>query len=215
VDNTWNAQNHPRAFPFEAHFSWFGGATHNGDVSFWNEGDLASPGMVQMAETGFTTTLMQEVQAALDAGEAHSKLDYPWWFCPAGTDSSKCGEKTVEFDIDPDFPEVTLVSMLGPSPDWFIGVSGLSLRENGQWLDQVVVDLVPYDAGTRSANQFALFGPQNNPPEPISRITAGSRQRIGPQSLGTMTFTLIPEPSGLALLMGIGMLALRRRVIAR
>jgi hypothetical protein len=88
---------------------------------------------------------------------------------------------------------VTLVSMLGPTPDWFVGVSGVPLRENDQWLLQVVVDLMPYDGGTRSANEWALFGELTSPPEPIRRITAESGERIGPDSLGTMTFTLLSQ----------------------
>ena len=55
-------------------------------------------------------------------------------------------------------------------------------------MDDVVVDLFPYDGGTRSANVWNLHGPTNNPPEPISLITTESGQLVGPQSLGTMTF---------------------------
>ena len=40
--------------------------------------------------------------------------------------------------------------MLAPRPDWFVGVDGVSLRENGSWLDSKVVELVVFDAGTDS-----------------------------------------------------------------
>jgi hypothetical protein len=153
VDNTWSEANHPGAFPFESHFSWFGGTTHNDQVSFWQEGEPTSPGMTQMAETGRTDILMDEVGVAIQAATSDQKLSYQWWFCPSGTTADRCDEKTVEFDVDSDFPRVTMVSMLGPSPDWFIGVSGLPLRENGQWRQEVVVELPPFDGGTRSENR--------------------------------------------------------------
>lgn len=216
INNTWSEETHPGRFPFEAHFSWFGGVTHNAEVSFWEEGRLASPGMAQMAETGFTTILLREADLAINAGTAHSKLDYPWWFCPDGTSATQCGETTVELDVDSDFPLVTLVSMLGPSPDWFVGVSGLSLRENGAWVDEVVVDLFPYDGGTRSANQFLLGGPITSPPDPITLIPSNRRHLIGSASLGTMRFTLVPEPGTLVMLgAGIGMMVVRPKRAAR
>ena len=214
IDNTWSTTTHPGAFPFEAHFSWFGGATHNDNVRFWQEGQPASPGMKQMAEIGETGILVNEVNTQITAGNAGSVLNWQHWFCPDQTNSSRCGPTTVEFEIDEDFPLVTLVSMLGPSPDWFVGVSGLALRENERWLSRVEIDLYPYDGGTRAANRFMLFGPLTVPPDPISLITTQSGQLIGPSSLGTMTFTLIPEPSTTLCLLTVGCIGLipRRRL---
>ncbi len=31
--------------------------------------------------------------------------------------------------------------MVAPSPDWFVGISGVTLRSGGVWLDDVVIDL--------------------------------------------------------------------------
>lgn len=194
VDVTWSEETHPGLFPQDAHLSWHGGATHVEQVSFWEVGELASPGMVQMAELGATLTLMDEVQERIDSGVAWSKLDWPWWFCPSGTSHPQCSDLEVEFPANDAFPFVTLVSMLGPSPDWFVGVSGLPLRANGEWLKQVVIDLHPYDGGTRDANVFELFGPLTTPPAPVSVITERTGQIITPASLGTYTFTLLTAP---------------------
>ena len=107
--------------------------------------------------------------------------------------AAQCGATSVEFDVDAEFPLVSLVTMLGPSPDWFVGVSGLSLRENDRWVPQIVVELRPFDAGTRSANQWRLYGPENIPPEPIQQISDGETHLVGPATLGTMTFTLVVD----------------------
>ena len=54
------------------------------------------------------------------------------------------------FDIDVDSPLVTHVSMIAPSPDWFVGVNSLSLLEGGSFMSSVVIQLFAYDAGTDS-----------------------------------------------------------------
>lgn len=193
VSNTWNEATHPALVPEDAHFSWLGGATHDAAVSFWQEGQPASPGIQEMAESGATFILLDEVQDAVDTGSAGAALDWMHWFCPPATTNSRCGPLVVEFDIDESHPLVSLATMLGPSPDWFVGVSGLALRASGQWLPQVSVELFPYDGGTRDANVFALGGPLTTPAAPIELITRAAGQLVGPQSLGSFTFTLISD----------------------
>ncbi|MEM7168112.1 MAG: spondin domain-containing protein [Planctomycetota bacterium] len=194
VDNTWSEATHPGQFPNNGHFSWFAGGSHSAAISFWNPGTLASPAITQMAEFGFTSLLVADVNSAIASGTAGTVLDWPYWFCPSGTASGSCGPLVVQFDIDSAFPLVTLVSMLGPTPDWFVGVSGLPLHDGNDWIDSVVVDLYPYDNGTRDQNLFLLGGPLTTPPQPISRITAASGQLIGPASLGTLHFERLDRP---------------------
>jgi len=194
VVNTWSEATHPGRFPTNgrAHFSWLGGGTHSDRVSFWQEGELTSPAMTQMAETGVIDMLADEIDAEAAAGDASGSLAWRWWFCPESTVlPERCGSMTVDFEVDSEFPLVTLTTMLGPSPDWFVGVTGLSLREDGSWLSFIEVDLRPYDGGTRSANEWALFGPQNSPPESVRLITDESGELVGPASLGAMRFTLV------------------------
>jgi len=223
VDNTWSEATHPGLFPPDAHFSWIGGGTHTAGVSFWEEGELATPGTKRMAEFGNTDDLVLEVEAAVVAGDADASLGWPHWFCPAGTVDDKCGTLVVEFAVDSAFPLLTLATMLGPSPDWFVGVTGLALHDGNDWVDRLVVDLRPYDAGTRDRNVLALGGPLTTPPAPIARIIAASGQIIGPDSLGSFTFERLAGPQVPALpatdrvgaltivaaLLGLGLLARR------
>ncbi len=192
IDNTWSEVTHPgRVAPTDAHFSWLGGGTHSDQVSFWNVGELASPGMVEMAETGVINKFVGEVSVESLKRNAFGPVAWRHWFCPVATTNKSCGELSVEFEMDSAFPLVTLVTMLGPSPDWFVGTNGLPLYEEGAWLQEVVFDLYPYDGGTRSANQWPLGGPRNDPAEAISVITEESGHLVGPAKMGTMTFTLI------------------------
>ena len=115
-----------------------------------------------------------------------------------------------------DDPLATLGSMLGPSPDGFVGTHGFTPRDANGWIDDVTGDLLPYDGGTRDANVWELFGPLTMPPEPFSRITAASGQLVGPDSLGTFRFHRI-SGRGIPALGTIRrqLLAERRSVAAR
>jgi hypothetical protein len=60
----------------------------------------------------------------------------------------------VEFRISREYPLVSLVAMLAPSPDWFVGVSALDLCEGGRWAAERTVELFAYDAGTDSGSSY-------------------------------------------------------------
>ena len=181
---TWSPATHPGAFPGGAHFSPLVGATHGPGVTFWQPGGLATPGIETMAETGGTGPLNAEVNGAIGAGTAGSLLSGPSLFgLPAATVDT--------FVIDQDFPLVTLVTMIAPSPDWFVGVHGLELFEDGNWVESKVVELMPYDAGTDSGLNFNSVNADTNPQEPIA-VLAGPFAGLPP--LGTFTFTRLDTP---------------------
>ena len=82
---------------------------------------MATPGMERMAEVGSRTTLQSEFQTAISAGTAQSVI--------LGGGIGSPGSTTTSFETSSAFPLVTLVTMIAPSPDWFVGVSGLNLRD--------------------------------------------------------------------------------------
>ena len=165
-DASWSAQSHPTDIPRNPHFSRLIGGTHKSTVTFWQAGGLASEGIRLMAEQGRTTPLDTEIEAAIAAGQAQRVL------VGDGIDRSP-DRVTLDFEISRDFSRVTLVSMLAPSPDWFVGVSGLDLIENGDWAAEKVVVLQPWDAGTDSGLTFSSADVRTSPPEPIHLIGTG------------------------------------------
>jgi len=72
--SSWSVTSHPVDFPSNAHFSGLIGATHNNQVVFWREGELASAGIQNMAETGGKNPLGLEIDTAIAAGTARFKL---------------------------------------------------------------------------------------------------------------------------------------------
>jgi hypothetical protein len=163
-DATWSAQTHPSSFPPNPHFSGLVGSTHDASVWFWQAGELASPGIENMAETGSKSPLLTEIGAAITDGSADSLIS-------GGGINPSPGSVGVSFQIDLDFPLVTLVSMIAPSPDWFVGVSNLSLFENGDWVEERIVSLLPYDSGTDSGTTYTSPNLDTDPAEPIMQIT--------------------------------------------
>ena len=58
------------------------------------------------------------------------------------------GKTFAIFRTDPKNHLVSLVSMLGPSPDWIVGISALELcMANCTWLEKKEIPLYPWDAG--------------------------------------------------------------------
>ncbi len=180
---TWSAATHPQDFPSNPHFSGLIGGTHNGSVSFWDVGGSASPGIEDMAETGDKSPLDSEVNAAISAGTGFSLI--------SGFAVNPSPGSTVKtFQMRSTHPLVTLVTMIAPSPDWFVGVSGLRLFENGAWKDNVVVDLDPYDSGTDSGSTFTSLNDDTDPQEPITNLS-DAFPFTGTPPLGTFTFRLL------------------------
>jgi len=126
VRNFWGPDDFPQGFPDGAHLSLFGGAIHNASVSFWQIGEPPSRGIEDMAEAGLIDILLSDdVSPAIAQGTASSFVEVRRF-----TESSIDGEPgTLEFEasLTRSHPLITMTSMLGPSPDWFVGVSGLSL----------------------------------------------------------------------------------------
>ncbi|MBC8422695.1 spondin domain-containing protein [bacterium] len=178
----WSAATHPEDFPPDPHFSWLIGGTHSDQVAFWAVGDTASLGIERMAEWGSITPLDEEIEAVILAGEAGeilSSVDY----------TVSPGFMSTEFTVTPDFPLATVVTMVAPSPDWFTGVAGLDLRDGDAWVEELVVDMYPFDAGTDSGASYTAGNANTVPHESIAPI-AGSPFAPG-VPLGTMTFTLL------------------------
>ena len=114
--------------PSGAHFTTLIGAVHNGNVTFWSSGAIASAGVEGVAELGNTGTFKSEIKANMNAVAVIEKS------LPSGGTPTA----TVDFTVTTAHPLVTLLTMIAPSPDWFVGVSGLSLLDaQRDWLARI------------------------------------------------------------------------------
>ena len=184
---TWSASTHPTNFPGGAHFSPLIGAVHNDSVSFWAVGETSSPGIESMAETGATGILTSEIRATIPES-ARSVVN--------GRGIGSPGSATISrVVVRLDYPLITLVTMIAPSPDWFVGVSGQSLRDEfGQWVDELEVVLYPYDSGTDDGSSYTSGNDDSSPKQPIKSLKGVSP--FSEARIGTFTFTRIDASSG-------------------
>ncbi len=164
---TWSSATHPVNYPPPAHFSGLVGAVHNSDVAFWGPGQQATDGIQLMAETGNGSVLLSEVADAISNGSAAAQI------AGGGVDPSP-GTVSVEFEVTTEHPLLTVTSMVAPSPDWFVGVHGLSLFDGTNFVDNVVRDLAVYDAGTDSGVTFTSADTATLPQAPISLLTSAA-----------------------------------------
>lgn len=182
---TWSAQSHPNEFPSSAHFSGLIGMTHNANAMLFAEGEIASDGIKNMAETGGKISLETEIQNFISNGTGNALIN-------GGGINLSPGEVTLEFNITSGHSLVSVVSMLAPSPDWFIAVSKINLIENNAWVTSKIITVDIYDSGTDSGVTFLSPDDPTIPKVTVFKITTpplAVNNVVAP--LGSITFTKI------------------------
>ena len=164
-DINWSENLFPNDYPSNAHFSKFIGWSHKPNSDFFEVETLASSGIKSMAETGSTSPLDSEINTSVDNLEG-LKL-----FIGSNL-SSGVGTVTMNIYVDGDNPSVTLVSMLAPSPDWYLGVIGINLLDGNKFVESKTVKAVVYDAGTDSGASYKSGNIATNPQEGISVLNS-------------------------------------------
>ena len=188
----WSSSTFATNFPSSPHFSPLVGMTHNAQTELWPSGGLATPGMEDMAETGATSILRSELEAKKQQGSVENIIQGSSFFLP--TTSIE-----VTITVTKDFPLLSLVSMIAPSPDWFVGAKNIELLENDLWKESVTVQLLSYDAGTDDGLQYQSANDDSNPQGNIVRLDSNATDtdfadgvhRDTQAALGNFTITLL------------------------
>ncbi|WP_206074098.1 spondin domain-containing protein [Pseudoalteromonas rubra] len=162
---TWEADSFATNFPANSHFSPLVGLTHNADGFIFKPDLPASAGMISMAETGSKSQLKDEISAIQNAGHSNYLID------ESGVPNS-AKSITFTFEASQQFPLLSVVSMVAPSPDWFIGLQGVPLFTDNQWLDSQTIQLKVYDAGSDSGSRFGSANQATSPAEPVMLLTS-------------------------------------------
>ena len=191
---TWGAATHPTNIPpgvwpgtpSAPHYSPIVVATHNSQVILWENGQPASAGTQTIAETGNPTTFLEEADAAIAAGTASSVVKGAGGFISPG-------EQTVTIDANSGFPQVTFLTMIAASPDWFAGAHVESLLSGGSFVDTLTVDVMAYDAGTDDGNSYLSANDATLPRGIIQGLitdpTDTSFDSEAQRKVGELTFT--------------------------
>jgi len=163
------------------------GTNHSADFHLWEPNAIASNGIERMAETGSNTVLTSELSAAIDFGLAEQVLTL-------GSISSSPGDLNRNFIVHRDYPLLSLVAMIAPSPDWFVGIHDVNLRPDGVWAQELSFDLYAYDSGTDAGTNYSSSNSDITPHLPIENIS-GIFPFTGTTRIGTFHLTLESEAS--------------------
>ncbi|XP_011315131.1 spondin-1 [Fopius arisanus] len=168
MEGIWSNTTHPKDFPFSAwltHFSDVIGASHEPNFSFWGSDHVSTDGFRQLAEWGSASGLEAELRAKAQHLRTLVKAA-GLWYPNVNTNT------TTSFRVDRKHPLLSVASMLGPSPDWVVGVSKLNLcQKDCTWLSRMDIDLYPWDAGTDNGISYMSPNSETRPREKMKPIT--------------------------------------------
>ena len=117
--------------------------------------------------SGGTDTLVNEINAQITAKKAWKLI------LPGGPQLGAEAVKTgIDVEVTANFSKVSIITMLAPSPDWFIGIDSLDLCDNGKWRESMNITMLPpWDAGTEDGTAFSTGNAATNPHVNIFQIT--------------------------------------------
>ncbi|KRY14142.1 Spondin-1 [Trichinella patagoniensis] len=147
------------------HFSDIIGASHSPRYTMWTYDGYASDGLKELAEWGNTQKYEQEIREQTSEVRTILKARGLWFPDVQGTTRAM-------FHVDKYHHLVSLASMLGPSPDWVVGVSMMDLcLKNCSWINEKSLFLYPWDAGVDGGITYMSPNSPSIPREPIKPIT--------------------------------------------
>jgi len=161
---TWSVETHAYEFPPSPTLSHLIGATHSDDYAMFKDGDTASSGLELIAERGRVSIFRIELQEADDREligtvfESDEIEEIP-------------GEATLSFSARADFPLVSFVTMIAPSPDWITGLSAVPLHDGEGWIDRLELPLWAWDAGTDSGDTYLARNQDTQPQQSVRLVT--------------------------------------------
>ncbi|XP_025095202.1 spondin-2-like isoform X2 [Pomacea canaliculata] len=161
----WSKEKFPRMYPTSrphAQWSKLVGRTHDKSHQMWSEGNTSSLAFKKFAEEEDSELLEMQVQGYDGV--------YDTFSCEPLARGE--GKTSTVILADGTHSKVSFVVRLIPSPDWFVGVDGLDLCQNGRWRQKVSVNLRPYDAGTDQGITFTAPNYPSHPLQPVQKITA-------------------------------------------
>ncbi|TNM91202.1 hypothetical protein fugu_003491 [Takifugu bimaculatus] len=167
----WPIPRQKSIFPGRAnHWSAIIGASHSKNYVLWEYGGYASDGVKQVAELGSPVKMEEEIRQKGDEVLTVIKMKAQW---PAWQPLNVRAAPSAEFSVDRSRHIMSFLTMLGPSPDWNVGLTAedLCTKECG-WVQKVVQDLIPWDAGTDSGVTYESPNKPTLPQEKIRPLTS-------------------------------------------
>lgn len=160
--NFCNLNNYSNC-PSNPHMSSIFGGSHNYEYNIFTVNGIATDGLKSLAETGGVSTISAEWDQNIYQNNVLDNV------LGRGI-SSTGGSTTFQVEVKMSFNIVSFVSMIAPSPDWFVGVDSLPLLNysSGEWHTLLKVELYALDAGTDAGTDYTSQNSEVNPRIPVS-----------------------------------------------
>ena len=162
----WSQVHNPDFYPEGAHFSPFIAWSYYRNINdlVFEVGGEATDGMEIMAETGNPKPLVKELEVFKEKNVVH---DYK-----VGKIFHSPGRSSIIMHVNEVYSKVSFVSMIAPTPDWFVSVQKVDLYQNG-WVEDLTLDTEVFDAGTDSGEEFNSPDRDTSPKERIQILEDG------------------------------------------
>jgi len=139
---------------------------HPLDTVLWEEGGMASEGLLHLAWDGHGHDL------------AHEAEEMGWMVLAESFDEIRAVLGAAEITLSSEFPCLSYAQKLSPSPDWFIGFNECAIDADGNWKETFTVRAEIYDAGVVDGEPYMEVGgteetgpdTPTDPQEAISRV---------------------------------------------
>ena len=155
---------------------------------------VASPGIVKMAEEGYVGTTERQLEVDQKNGLVESILK-----TRAQWPAHQPGQQPLagEFYSSPKNQFFSFVTMIGPSPDWFLGQDSINMcdEKNCKWKRSLQNELFPIDAGTDAGVSYLSSNSPIEKPLPVAEIAQSSNPKSpfyeGVKSFAEFRVTLV------------------------
>jgi hypothetical protein len=159
---------------------------HQKQYSLFKDGDTASSGLALVATNGRVNVLETELSEARRRGRVGEPV-------VLGGVNESVTQFEFELTLTLQMSRISFASMLAPSPDWFSGVSGVALQQDGNWVENMSVPLWVWSAGADSGPTFTSPNANIQPRQSVRSLSHPAfLTAAGLLPIGTATFTRLP-----------------------
>lgn len=183
-DSTWSMRTHPLNYPGAAHFSPPVGAAHSPETyPMFQVGEMSSPGLDQLSQTGGTDIMASELKTKVRDRDILSMDVCQTPFDAVGTSD------WMFLYVDGSNPYISYATMIAPSPDHFTGVR-TNMCSKGSWMKLARVEAGAWDSGSAGGPRKPIA-----PLECDSKYYCNTGSSIAP--FGSVYFENLSQPCGM------------------
>ncbi|CAB9501072.1 Spondin-1 [Seminavis robusta] len=169
--NLWTEARQPVNFPSSGR--WAGPIlwTHTLQFQPWLANYAVTRGVEKMAEDGFADVMILEMEQQATQVWEYQEYEEDQFFV---SETNFVHIPSIEADFN--FPYLSMMASIMPSPDWYTGFYSYWLIDeySRTWYDHIKIQVKPWDAGTDAGQTYTALESDVDPPLVIQRFIPGN-----------------------------------------